>query len=352
MKTITLHTAPKQKPIRLDVLLVHQIDHLSRTRAQAHIKEGLVKVDGKLIRKPSYQLEAEHMIEVTLPTRQDVTLIPQDIPLDIIYEDHNVVVINKPAGLVVHPAFGNWEGTLANALLYHINNEAKKPISKKTMRQGNQEIVRPAKRISRSDQSDSIRPGIIHRLDKDTSGIMVIAKSDQAKQKLQQQFKKRTIHKSYIALVEGRLEPTNGTIDAPIGRDARNRKKMWIRPDGKSALTEYEVIEYIDSCPAPDEVKENVSSYTLVRVVLKTGRTHQIRVHFASIGHPVVGDATYGHAHANLERQFLHADSLALKLPDAAEQTIWHAPLPEDLITFLHDRGVSISSLTARSKAN
>ncbi|HNT29580.1 MAG TPA: RluA family pseudouridine synthase, partial [bacterium] len=207
------------------------------------------------------------------------------------------------AGLVVHPAFGNWDGTLANAVLHHLT------------------VTKSSSLTAQSPE----RPGIIHRLDKDTSGIMVIAKNDCTKAYLQKQFQERTVQKTYIALVHGKLEPNSGLIDAPIGRDRKDRKKMTVTPTGKPAQTAYDVLEQYDG----------LQSYTLLKARLLTGRTHQIRVHCASIGFPIVGDMTYGRDTDTLKRQFLHAFSLTFKLPSGETRT-FQAPLSADLTGYLN----------------
>jgi len=225
-------------------------------------------------------------------------LLSESIPLNIPYEDDDLLVVEKPAGLTVHPAPGHTSHTLVNALLSHLPHLA--------------------------DIGDSLRPGIVHRLDKDTSGLMLVAKNSKAQEHLIGQFKSRSVTKAYIALVRGRLTPETGVIEANIGRDPRNRKKMAVVEGGREASTEYQVIKYI-------------GDYTLLEVRLRTGRTHQIRVHLAAIGFPVVGDKVYGVRSPFLSRQFLHACRLGFSLPSSGEYIEFKSELPADLEQALKD---------------
>jgi 23S rRNA pseudouridine1911/1915/1917 synthase len=220
------------------------------------------------------------------------------MPLSIIYQDEDVLVLNKPAGLAVHPAPGHPSHTLVNAILSHFPQLA--------------------------DMSSSLRPGIVHRLDKDTSGVMLVAKNSAAQAKLAEQFKARSVTKAYLVLVKGRLTPENGIIEAPIGRDPRNRKLMAVVTSGREARTEYRVVKYLDD-------------YTLLEVMPETGRTHQIRVHLSAIGYPVVGDKIYGVKSPSLSRQFVHAYRLGFKLPSTGEYVEFEAELPPDLAQALED---------------
>jgi 23S rRNA pseudouridine1911/1915/1917 synthase len=263
---------------------------LSRTHAQVLIEDGNILVNG-LVVKPSLKLAAGDTIDVKIPPPIPSTLTPEDIPLKILYEDNDLLVVDKPAGLTVHPAPGHYTHTLVNAILAH---------------------------VPELDTEETNRPGIVHRLDKDTSGLIIIAKNGEAHMKLADQFKSRTISKTYTALVHGRLSPQNGIIDASIGRDPRDRKRMAVTSQGREARTEYTVIRYL-------------GNYTLLEVKPKTGRTHQIRVHLAAIGFPIVGDAVYGAKSEFLSRQFLHACKLVFKLPSSGEQREFESELPTDL---------------------
>jgi 23S rRNA pseudouridine1911/1915/1917 synthase len=273
---------------RLDKVLAGRFDGKTRQYLQKIIKDGKVLVNGKTA-KSSAQLRPGSTIEISFPEAKSLDLKAVDIPLDIVYEDLHVIVLNKPAGLVVHPGMydSHAEDSLVNALLHHCKGKL-------------------------PGISGTKRPGIVHRLDKDTSGLLVVAKDDMAMQSLTQQFKDRKVSKVYYALVAGRLEPAKGSIDAPIGRDSHDRKRMAVVNElqGRPALTRYQVLEYfVDS--------------TLLEIHLVTGRTHQIRVHFAAIGHPLVGDPIYGRPKLNqqyreqygLARLFLHAGQLSFLLP-------------------------------------
>ncbi len=281
---------------RLDKWLARQLPDHSRTEIQRWIKEGLVRVNGRAS-KPGYKLEPGDVVEVDIPAPVPYEGVkPEPIPLNIVYEDEDVIVIDKPAGMVVHPAPGHTRGTLVNALLYHFPN---------------------LEGIGGVE-----RPGIVHRLDKDTSGLILVAKNSRAHRELQRQFKAREIEKAYLALVEGHLQPKVGRIEAPIGRDKRHRKRMAVARDGREAVTEYTVIAYY-------------GNYTLVEARPLTGRTHQIRVHFAFIGHPLAGDTVYGRRKQKLKpwlkRHFLHAHRLRFRLPSTGEWVEFTSPLPEDL---------------------
>ena len=279
---------------RLDRWVAAGLADLSRTTVQRLIEEGFITHNGS-IGKASDKVEPGDVIVVRIPPPIPTELIAEDIPLSIVYEDNDLVVIDKPAGLVVHPAAGHDSGTLVNALLSHVPDL--------------------------EGIGGEVRPGIVHRLDKDTSGLIVVAKNDRALQFLQEQFKSRTIKKMYLALVDGIVTPREGLIDAPIGRSTHDRKKMAVTHDGRSARTRYRVIQiYRD----PD--------LSLVEAYPETGRTHQIRVHFAWLRHPLVGDEVYGRQHplVPIERHFLHAASLTLTLPTGETRT-FSAPLPPDL---------------------
>ncbi len=281
---------------RLDKWLARQLPGYSRTEIQRWIKEGLVRVNGRAS-KPGYKLEPGDVVEVDVPAPVPYEGVkPEPIPLNVLYEDEDVIVIDKPAGMVVHPAPGHASGTLVNALLYHFPD---------------------LEGIGGVE-----RPGIVHRLDKDTSGLILVAKNSRAHRELQRQFKAREIEKAYLALVEGHLQPKVGRIEAPIGRDKRHRKRMAVVRDGREAITEYTVIAYY-------------GDYTLVDVRPLTGRTHQIRVHFAFIGHPLAGDTVYGRRKQKLKpwlrRHFLHAHRIRFRLPRTGQWVEFTSPLPEDL---------------------
>lgn len=287
---------------RLDKTLAELMPDLSRAQWQRLITEGLVLVDGKPA-KASLRLSGGELIEAQIPEPAESTLVPEDIPLDIRYEDDELVVVNKPAGMVVHPGPGHTGGTLVNALLAHCPDL--------------------------TGIGDTKRPGIVHRLDKDTSGLILVAKNDRALRHLQAQFKGREVSKRYIALVEGRIQPSAALIDAPIGRDPAQRKMMTvISPDSpraqsaraRDAQTHYETLEYYDD-------------FSLVECAPVTGRTHQIRVHLTYVGYPIVGDKVYGRRkqRLRLDRHFLHAAQISFKKPvDDAPMTLT-AELPAEL---------------------
>jgi len=278
---------------RLDTFIARRCPELSRSHARRLIDEGLVSVNGRKV-KPSERVTAGLSVSVTIPPPETITLVPEAIPLTIIYQDGDIIVLDKPAGLTVHPAPGHPSGTLVNALL----------------------AACPDLR----GIAGTLRPGIVHRLDKDTSGLMVVAKNDRAQRALQRQLKDRDVRKTYLALVRGVPAPREGTIAAPIGRHPKNRKKMAVVADGREATTRYRVREEIAG-----------GQYSLLEVEPVTGRTHQIRVHLAAVGHPVVGDATYGRPSAAVGRQFLHAHKLAFAMPLGGRTVEFESPLPADL---------------------
>ncbi|SNX55296.1 RluA family pseudouridine synthase [Thermoanaerobacterium sp. RBIITD] len=287
---------------RIDVFLASELDY-TRSYLKKLILEGLVIVNGSII-KPNYKLKENDVVNVTIPEAEKIDIIPENIPLDIIYEDNDIIVVNKPKGMVVHPAPGNYSGTLVNALLYHCKNL--------------------------SGINGELRPGIVHRLDKDTSGVMVVAKNDKAHINLSNQIKERTILKKYIAIVEGVIKDDEGKIEAPIGRHPIDRKKMAITNDGRYALTLYKVLE---------RYKNN----SFIEATIKTGRTHQIRVHMAYIGHPIVGDEVYGFKKQkfNLLGQALHSRLLGLIHPAKNIYMEFEAPIPyyfEKLINILKNK--------------
>lgn len=284
----------QDKGTRLDKFINAQHPELSRSFLQTLIANGNVRVNASA-RKANYAVKSGDSISVEIPAPAPTTLQAEEIPLDVLYEDDALMVVNKPAGMVVHPAAGHWSGTLANAVLAHAPDVVT----------GNEE-----------------RPGIVHRLDRDTSGVMVIAKNDAALKELQRQFAGREIKKTYLALVMGLVTSPSGKIDAPLGRDPHDRKRMTILSGGstREAVTVFHVLAQSDK-------------YTLLRVEPETGRTHQIRVHLSFLKHPVVADATYGRRKndLDLERQFLHAHKITFKHPVSGQERTFTAPLAEDL---------------------
>ncbi|GAP20052.1 RluA family pseudouridine synthase [Leptolinea tardivitalis] len=290
------------QPMRLDVYLTSQLPHLSRSRIQNLIRDFCIEVNGQLPQKTGMLLEGGEEILVIEPEIETASVEPENIPLDIIFENDDLLIINKPAGMVVHPAIGHFTGTLVNAALGH---------------DPDLEGVGGEK-----------RPGIVHRLDKDTSGLIVIAKNDSAHQWLQGQFKERTVKKTYITLVDGHPRTPNGRIETPIGRDPSHRQKMAVTPEsrGRPSVTEY-------------FTRETFPQHTLLEVHILTGRTHQIRVHMAFVGCPVAGDTVYGRKKVTLPltRQFLHASRLEICLPGENRPRTFEAPLPVDLQTCLDE---------------
>ena len=282
--------------IRLDQIVSCVIEAYSRSAARELIKKGLVKVDGK-IGKPSTKVAIGQQITAIIPEYQKTSLQPQEIELSVIYEDESLIVIDKPAGLSVHPGPGHPDGTLINAVM--------------------------ALCPDITGVGEDNRPGIVHRLDMDTSGVIVVAKNDRSHRSLSDQFKNRTVTKKYLALVEGNMYQKKAIIDGPIGRDPHNRKKMAIIENGRDAKTEY-------------AVDERFAQFDWLSVKPKTGRTHQIRVHLCSLGHPVAGDILYGNRVAGLDRQFLHAESLSLSHPINNNLMEFTSPLPQDLLKFKH----------------
>jgi 23S rRNA pseudouridine1911/1915/1917 synthase len=282
--------------LRLDKFLAAELPDHSRARLQALIKAGHLTINGQPVIKSSVMLEGGELIELRVPAAASAGLIPEKIPLDIIFENDEVVVVNKPAGMVVHPAAGHATGTLVHAVLAH------------------------APEIE--GIGGELRPGLVHRLDKDTSGLILLAKNERAQRFLQTQFQSREVQKTYIALVDGQPRTVTGRIEAPIGRDPRERKRMAVvrAEKGRSAVSIYRTIEQF-------------AEHTLLEVDIHTGRTHQIRVHLAFLGTPVVGDLVYGKRKASLplKRHFLHAARLSLIIPGEKEPRHFEAPLPAEL---------------------
>jgi 23S rRNA pseudouridine1911/1915/1917 synthase len=276
---------------RLDKFVGERCPELSRTHAQQLIAAGFITVNRRPA-KSSHKLNTGDRIDITIPPETPSPLEPENIPLKIIYEDADLLVVDKPAGLAVHPAPGHPSHTLVNAILNYLPGLA--------------------------DDTDSLRPGIVHRLDKDTSGLILVAKNRPAQANLSEQFKSRAVKKAYLTLVKGKLTPEKGIIEADIGRDRRRRQRMAVVAEGREARTDYRVIRYY-------------GNHTLLEIKPETGRTHQIRVHLAAIGYPVVGDATYGFKSPHLSRQFLHASKIGFYLPSTGKYVEFESPLPPDL---------------------
>ena len=287
---------------RIDVCLAAKLG-VSRSNMQKLLEEGRVKRGDKVL-KANYKVREGEVYTVDIPEPEPIEAVPEDIPLDIIYEDDDVVVLNKARGMVVHPAPGNYTGTLVNALLYHCKNL--------------------------SGINSAIRPGIVHRLDKDTSGIMIVAKNDAAHIALSQQIQSKTAVRTYLAVVRGNIKTDSGTIETQIARDKNDRKKMAVvKEGGREAITDYEVLE-------------RFGKYTLVRCKLRTGRTHQIRVHMEYLGYPLVGDPKYSPMKTPfaIKGQALHSHTLEFTHPRTGGRMKFEAPLPEDMhkiITRLHN---------------
>lgn len=281
----------KEKAGRIDKYIAEQSPELTRSAVARLISSGMVKVDAAVVNSASCKLKPGSIIEIEIPEPEEIDIVPQNIPIDIVFEDSDIAVINKAQGMVVHPAAGNPDGTLVNAIMYHIKDL--------------------------SGINGEIRPGIVHRIDKDTSGLLVIAKNDAAHLSLAEQIQSKEAGRIYLALVHGNIKEDSGIINKPIGRHKTDRKKMAVVNDGREAISKYTVLV-------------RYGKYTLVKVELKTGRTHQIRVHMASIGHSVVGDKLYGRSGEpfNLDGQLLHAFRLKLRHPRTGEALCFTAKLP------------------------
>ena len=291
MEKLNFNINSEEEGQRIDKYLSTMIEGKSRSFVQGLIDEKKVKANNKVI-KSNYKLKKGDFIEVEVPEPVELNVSAEEMNLDILYEDEDVLVVNKEKGIVVHPAPGNYTGTLVNGILHHCSDL--------------------------SGINGVIRPGIVHRIDKDTSGILVIAKNDEAHNDLAAQFKEHSIKREYYALVEGKFSKVGGTVDKPISRDKKERIKMAINSDGKRAVTHYEVLEQYDK------------GVSLVKCTLETGRTHQIRVHMASIGHPLVGDLVYGYKRQkfNIEGQALHAKTLGFIHPRTKEYMEFTSELP------------------------
>jgi len=284
---------------RVDAWISDALDDVSRSRVKTLIEEGHIVLSTGVAPKPHARVKSGMAVRVTIPPAEPLALEPESIPLDILHEDRDVIVLNKAAGMVVHPAAGHATGTLVHALLYHCHDLA--------------------------GIGGELRPGIVHRLDKDTSGVVVVAKNDHALADLAAQFKNRSVRKEYVALVKGCPSPASGRIETQVGRSSHDRQKMSTRSaSGRHAITNYKVERDYGAC-------------ALVRLCIETGRTHQIRVHMAHIGTPVLGDSKYGRRATSLgisvpiERQLLHAEMLAFRHPRSGEKRQFRAPLPEDM---------------------
>ncbi len=298
MEVKTLIVNNSYNGFRLDKFISSELTEISRTQIQDIIKSGLVTVNG-LIAKASQQVAENDEIVIIIPEPVTTDVLPENIPLDIYYEDEDVIVVNKPSGMVVHPAFGNYTGTLVNALMYHCTDL--------------------------SGISGVIRAGIVHRIDKDTSGLLVSCKTDFAHKDLSEQFFNKTVQRKYWAICYGVIEHNFGRIDAPIGRDVLNRQKMCVVEDGKKAVTNFKVLE-------------RFKDFTLLELQLETGRTHQIRVHMSYIGHPIAGDPLYGPRKVIGEHgQYLHAKTLGFVHPRTKELIEFTSPLPDYFEEFLQE---------------
>ena len=298
MEPILLRASEESKNQRLDAFLASSLDGLTRSQATRLIESGEVAVNGRAVSK-SYKLAGGEDIAVTLPEPEPVEAVPQDIPLDVVYEDTDVIVVNKPSGMVVHPAPGHPDGTLVNALLYHCAGTL-------------------------SGIGGALRPGIVHRIDRDTSGLIIAAKNDAAHQYLSAQLADHTLARTYECIVVGALREDRGTVDAPIARHPTDRKRMAVVAGGREAVTHWEVIA-------------RYPGYTHVRCRLETGRTHQIRVHMAYIGHPILGDTVYGAKKEvpGLTGQCLHAVGLRFLHPRTHEVVELSCPLPDEFTRML-----------------
>ena len=292
---------------RIDKLIPVLNKNITRMSAQKLLEEGKILVNDKK-EKPSYKVKVDDIISIEIPEIKETEIIPENIPLDVLYEDEYIIVVNKAKGMVVHPANGNYTGTLVNALLYKCKD-------------------------SLSGIGGEKRPGIVHRLDKDTSGVIIVAKCNKAHINLSEQIKEHKVKKTYIALVKGIVKDNEATIDMPIGRSKKDRKKMDIDKNGKNAITHFKVLK-------------RYQGYTLLKVNIETGRTHQIRVHLSTIGYPIVGDMVYsnGKNEFNVEGQMLHAWRIEFTHPITGKEMVIEAPLPqyfEDILKQLENRRIN-----------
>lgn len=293
MNEIVMEITPEMEGERIDKCISNYLESLSRSYIQKIIKDGKAYVNDAVV-KANYKVKVDDKVQFEIPDCEEPDISPQDIPLDILYEDKDILIVNKPKDMVVHPAPGHYEGTLVNAIMFHCKDEL-------------------------SGINGVLRPGIVHRIDKDTTGSIIICKNDEAHRKIAQQLKEHSITRKYRAIVYGRIMEEEGTVNAPIGRHPTDRKKMAINEkNGKPAVTHYKVLERFDK-------------YTYIECQLETGRTHQIRVHMTSIGHPLLGDEVYGNAKCpfKLEGQTLHAMTIGFIHPTTGEYVEYEAPLPE-----------------------
>lgn len=312
-RVLEFHATPADAGLRLDQFLASHLSDLSRSHVQSLIRAGNVEFVGRgPVRKPGVRLQGRETVQVEVRERPPVRAEPEAIPLNILYEDDDLIALDKPAGLVVHVGAGVTHGTLVNALLHHFRQL--------------------------STVGGPLRPGIVHRLDKNTSGVVLVAKNDFAHRRLAEQFQQRIIEKRYLALVHGRLPRQRDRIHLPIARDLRRRTRMTTRPAlrGRAAVTDYRVLW-------------EIGDFTLLEALLHTGRTHQLRVHFSALGHPVVGDTLYGaprllrlgnRTRPTLNRNFLHAERIRLRHPRTGQPLQISAPLPAELEAFLRELGV------------
>lgn len=293
MNEVVFEITPAMEGERIDKCISNYVETLSRSYIQKIIKEGKAYINDAPV-KSNYKVRVDDKVQFTIPDCEEPDIPPQDIPLDIIYEDKDVLIVNKPKNMVVHPAPGHYEDTLVNAIMYHCHNDL-------------------------SGINGVLRPGIVHRIDKDTTGSLIICKNDEAHRKIAEQLKEHSITRKYRAIVYGRISNDEGVVDAPIGRHPTDRKKMAINErNGKPAITHYKVLERFEK-------------YTYIECQLETGRTHQIRVHMTSIGHPLLGDEVYGNAKCpfKLEGQTLHAMTIGFIHPSTNQYVEYEAPLPE-----------------------
>ena len=293
MNEIVMEITPEMEGERIDKCISNYLESLSRSYIQKIIKDGKAYVNDAVV-KANYKVKVDDKVQFEIPDCEEPDIPPQDIPLDILYEDKDILIVNKPKDMVVHPAPGHYEGTLVNAIMFHCKDEL-------------------------SGINGVLRPGIVHRIDKDTTGSIIICKNDEAHRKIAQQLKQNSITRKYRAIVYGRIMEEEGTVNAPIGRHPTDRKKMAINEkNGKPAVTHYKVLERFDK-------------YTYIECQLETGRTHQIRVHMTSIGHPLLGDEVYGNTKCpfKLEGQTLHAMTIGFIHPTTGEYVEYEAPLPE-----------------------
>ena len=293
MNEIVMEITPEMEGERIDKCISNYLESLSRSYIQKIIKDGKAYVNDAVV-KANYKVKVDDKVQFEIPDCEEPDIPPQDIPLDILYEDKDILIVNKPKDMVVHPAPGHYEGTLVNAIMFHCKDEL-------------------------SGINGVLRPGIVHRIDKDTTGSIIICKNDESHRKIAQQLKEHSITRKYRAIVYGRILEEEGTVNAPIGRHPTDRKKMAINEkNGKPAVTHYKVLERFDK-------------YTYIECQLETGRTHQIRVHMTSIGHPLLGDEVYGNAKCpfKLEGQTLHAMTIGFIHPATGDYVEYVAPLPE-----------------------